>query len=776
MVITQLASTAAEQILDPVAYTRRIGQCFATFTYPTRVVALSRPFDMAAPLGRLDASIAALRRIAAVAPLLSEAIAAWVDDPCAPHPSAVWEGLEAQGRASLTDALGEALRTARATTRRELAVRRWQGVAEALERALWKLPWQDEMHRFYTALGARHLRSATYLLLLWPPPEVSPQAIQATLQQTLRSEVRLLDALPSMIRCPYVEQDGCLVPEEPGAPYLTALTSYDMRGDWSLRTLHPLLDATYDVAIAIDIETLPRHGAQRLAEMAHTTATVTGRDRTMKDARGERVALHADYVLHQLPHQALHNVQVSLLVGGDTPEALETNATTTATKLGASLRLMRLRGAQGELVKFFSAAPARAIDVPHKTRNVLSEGVGCAAGVLTYHRGSTTDGLLWGIDAARRSAVFYHLFQQRQAGHMLILGTTGYGKTVYINTITARAAAVEGYRVIGIDDFDNGPRVARAFAPGARCYNLNLQTPLNLCDIVYGADAEGGWLPNQVGHMVGQIAMMLASPVTRPDGTNGFAPMVFDSITAGLLDAALTELYEPLDPDTPLDAMPLLDELIRILASYDEPEAQQLARMIRMRLYGPHRSHRLTTFGACFNRHTAVRWDFDHDITYYNTAGADPANRALLYMQFMGAALRWMRRRRDRWRPTLLVIDEFGHIAQMEAMATMAATIVKVARKYGIALLVADQNVGTFLDPDRRAGNYIWGNTVGKIFFHMEANEARRVAANLPALAPVHTDFITNAGAGQCVAVFRNTVSMLNNELGPQELRMLANS
>ena len=346
--------------------------------------------------------------------------------------------------------------------------------------------------------------------------------------------------------------------------------------------------------------------------------------------------------------------------------------------------------------------------------------------------------------------------------------------TVYINTITARAAAIEGYRVIGIDDFDNGPRVAHAFAPGARCYPLNLQTPLNILDIVYDADAEGGWLPNQVQHAIGQLALLLGTPITHPDGRKSLAPRAFDIIERGLLDAALSDLYTPLDPDQPLDQMPLLGDLLAHLADYDEPEAATLHRQLHARLFGPQRSERLTSVGRCFNQHTAITWDFAHDITYYTTAGADEELRPFFYLQFIGAVLRWMRQRKDRSRPTLLQIDEFGHVTQVEAMARLAATVVKVARKYGIALLVADQNPGTFLDTP--SGQYIWENTVGKVLFHLEATAARRVSKALPALAPVHTAFITSAGVGQCVAVFRDTVYMLTNELGPQELRRLATS
>ena len=42
---------------------------------------------------------------------------------------------------------------------------------------------------------------------------------------------------------------------------------------------------------------------------------------------------------------------------------------------------------------------------------------------------------------------------------------------------------------------------------------------------------------------------------------------------------------------------------------------------------------------------------------------------------------------RDRSRKTMLAIDEFGYVTQVEALARLAAMICKVARKYGIGLI-----------------------------------------------------------------------------------------
>ena len=76
-----------------------------------------------------------------------------------------------------------------------------------------------------------------------------------------------------------------------------------------------------------------------------------------------------------------------------------------------------------------------------------------------------------------------------------------------------------------------------------------------------------------------------------------------------------------------------------------------------------------------------------------------------------GAILRYMRDpNRDRSRKTLLQIDEFGYLTQVEALARLAATICKVARKYGIGLVAIDQNPITFLGSEN--GRYIFENAL----------------------------------------------------------------
>ena len=69
-----------------------------------------------------------------------------------------------------------------------------------------------------------------------------------------------------------------------------------------------------------------------------------------------------------------------------------------------------------------------------KPRTQLSKVVGCAAGMVGFHRPNQTKGVFVGVDRNGRFPIFINLFERNQAAHMIIAGQSGYGKTVLLIT------------------------------------------------------------------------------------------------------------------------------------------------------------------------------------------------------------------------------------------------------------------------------------------------------------------------------------------------------
>ncbi len=781
MIICALDSFPIEQIVDLPSLEERLGGWCAGLTYPVRLLAISSSFGMRTAIRDLDVQIEPLRAFEQRMVALHDAIWAWIEqDDSAADPWHAALALSETDLARLQTLLGRhdpiPWRLPAEQWDRAAAIDAWQRVDAALERALWKRPWMQETVRFYHELETRHLRSATYLLLAWPPPTISAASVVATLRHATNRPVTVLDHLPAMLPCAYRERVNRLDPEHPGAPVWTVLQSYDMRGTWDATTLHTLLDVPFNVSLAIDIETLPRNKAMRMLELSFTAARLALGTASVKDARSERVLHDAEGAMHALTRQSLHYVQIAVLISGETDEELETNVADIMGRLPTALKFTRVAGVQGEILKLFSTTPTRALAAPRMTRNVLSNGVGCMIGVLGYHRASGTQGLLWGLDAVRRAALFYDLFANNQAAHSVILGKTGYGKTYFMNVMTLRAAALTGYRIIGMDAFRNGYRIASAVGAGAVCHPIGAQSVVNILDVVFDEHTEGGWIANQVQHVIGQLALLLGTPTRSAAGKEQYTPRLFTNPERGVLDRALSAIYTMLDPAAPLAEMPILTDLIAVLDDMAAQEAQALSYELCMTLFGDTRTGaRPTATGQSFIGTTTVDWEFGQDVNYYDLSEVSEIYRPFYYAQLIGAIYRFMRDpRRDVRRKTLVLIDEFGYASQVEAVAQLAATICKVARKYGIGLMVIDQNPITFLDS--ASGRAILENAVAKIMFHLDDLPARQMGEALSDLTDPHVDFLSHAQVGECVAVFGNDVYVMHIESSPREQRVLIGS
>jgi type IV secretory pathway VirB4 component len=525
----------------------------------------------------------------------------------------------------------------------------------------------------------------------------------------------------------------------------------------------------------MDIATVPRNSAARAAEMAYNTARLAMSGR-QKDVQAERKYVDAELVMHALTQQSLHDVHLAILVSGETEQDLRNHASDIQTQMGMALKLTTLHGVQGELLKLWSTTRKREIHAPLTTRNMLSNGIGCLAGVLGYHRVSRTDGPLWGIDGVRRAPIFFDMFSGNAAGHMLILGKTGFGKTWFLNQLTMRGAAIMGWKVIGVDAFRNGERIETAAGAGARCNWIGTESAINIFDIVVDP-GDPGWVNNQAAVVLNQLSLLLGKPGRSPEGKEQLIPRDFSVQERGFLSRAILSLYEQVTPDALLTAMPILSDLIAKLETFREDGAKLLAKDIRIFCFGTEDESetRLTAEGVMFNRHSTVDWSFGKDINYYDFSKVPDLYRPFYYAMAIGAINRYMRDpRRDVKRRTLLMIDEFGYVTQVQAVAQMAADICKVARKYGIALVVLDQNPTTFLNS--APGIAIWENTRVKMMFHLDDRPARLVGENISDLTPPHVEFLSRAGKGECVVVIDNDVFVMVVETNLRETRAFQGS
>jgi hypothetical protein len=784
MLTYKLNSFPIEQVDDLESLEWRLGQFFAPRTFPMRFVATSRRFLMDAPIRALQRDQQDLRRLARAAGPLIAAIDAYLaggDD----DPRAVIAGLDDEGRALLDGIFAVApplhallfgAPAGAAVTQYLPEDAGWTEIARALSLILWSLPWRSDLIEYYGKLQERHLRTTDHYLLAWPPAEVQASALQAQLKHAFGRDVELIDSMPPVIGCPYETRDTLLEPTEPGHPYLAVLHSYEIRGEWDAATLHPLLDVGFEVSVVVDVQTLPRNAARRKMELAYNAARLVARDNQVIDTRAEQVFADSQRVLHESTQQGFHLVTIAVLVSGATRAALEQHVDEITDRLGSTLRLTRAAGAQDQLIKLWSPVPTKRIDAPLKPWNMLSHGVGCCAGLIAYHGATRTDGILWGIDMIRRAPLFFDLSKGKQAAHCSIVGMTGYGKTWFINTVTLRAA-LAGWKVIALDIAENCLRIERAAGVACRSNLMGVHQGLNILDVVYppNPEGDGDWRALQVEHVIDQLAMLLGDATTTPEGELVMLPRRFSVPEQGILSQVLSTIYAEVDPQAPLDEMPLLRDLIAGLNAFRDSQyphlktQYELAEMLHLFLAGSR--------GDTFNRHTTVDWDFGSPINYFDfKENRVPKNLRGFFMgQVIGAIYRYMLDpRRDRTQPTLLIVDEAGIVGQIQSVSRMLAELAKRARKDMVAVMPADQNPSLYR-------NNPWFKIVFElspmqVMFRLKEGPAQEMAEMVHELTPEHVDFLTQADKGEVVMVVRNDVYVARIETTPRESAAFAGS
>lgn len=792
MLILELDSFPIEQEPNLDTVESRLGQWFTDHPFPCRIIAYSHRFSMQAATDAITLRQRTMAPIVALATALLPSLRALLaGDPTQSHPADVVNGLSDPVYDALAGICAESL--PRILDAPEAAsATEWLALGEVLEALTWTHPALADLRHFYAVLAERHLRAATYLMITWEPPTAHTQEIIDSLAYAIGRPVHRRDALRAMLPGPVQadERNARLIPVDPGHPWLAVMRSYAMPAPIDATLLHQVLNGDRDVTLAIDIQPVPHGRAQSLVEMQLNAALLALRTSNAIDPQTAQRAADAERTMAELPTSALHQVQVAVLVTGTDADDLARQTAATRDRLGMALRVEAVAGSQAELLRLFSTTPSTQIDAAWSRSDMLSKGVGCLLGVVGFHRSPATDGWLFGIDGFRQSPVFFEPFAGGRAGHMAYLGVTGFGKTFALNVMTIRAAVLAGHRVIWIDADRNCARLERAIGAGATRHILSPGRTINPLDLVFGVADGPEWLALQITHVIAQLAMIMGTLGIDEHNERALLPRVFTKGEEGYLQRALMMVYAEVGPDAPLTAMPILADAITALEAIDAEEhlhsdgttgrreARELAETLRKMIYGSRwRTDTQTTLGQSFNGSTTVDWAITDDVVCFDLTEIRQAEELLplYYAQVIGAVYRYMRDpHRDTRRKTLLVIDEFGLAARIKTIADLGMTISQVARKYGLALVTADQLPNLYLDTPH--GKKILGNTRVKVIFHLKEPEARRIATAIPQLTEAHIRFITQPDKGRCVVVYDDIAVPVIVEPTPRELELFKHS
>jgi hypothetical protein len=619
---------------------------------------------------------------------------------------------------------------------------RAEGVVEETRTAMimaredWRARALSAYGRFMERLTREAaMYQASHELLVWASSDVEAHATVSSMASWMGVGATPGEMTP-LIDGEYEIGLDHLRPIDPRQPHVVLMISHEFTGEWSWsEPLVTLLRQTFPISIALDVERnlAPNDALKELVKYENVLLDVLSNNKTGRDPKAEG-ALH-DVRLAMARANAgysLHFTTVVVAVKGTTLDEARRNAEAVRTLTAARVSLVVLVGGQGELLRFFTPTRRKAIKLPEISHNVTSDGMAVLSGMLGFRRRSDTRGIFWGIGSSGGQdtyPIWWNGFgddpNKPAAYHGLFLGKSGYGKTVAINALLYRNA-MYGVQVVLMEPQGHSRRLADLVGREGATYNpLSLRTmQINPLDPISSNLAE------QKAYQIMLCRLMLKQidPERR-----------MSMREAGLLDAALSEVYDGLDDPlgTPAVHVPRLEQLCHHLGRLG---ATDLAHDLELNYVGG-------SLGTVFNRPTNLDVGLGADVVTYDFKDIDATYRTLIYTLVLGRIQRVVRTT-GRARRRVIAIDEFGWLAQEPILAETVAMWIKTFRTFGCGVWVAEQDLvrlsGGMASGDPSAGasgqalsgHSIIGNSSFQLFFHHEASAAAVVADVFPNVAP----------------------------------------
>jgi len=209
-----------------------------------------------------------------------------------------------------------------------------------------------------------------------------------------------------------------------------------------------------------------------------------------------------------------------------------------------------------------------------------------------------------------------------------------------------------------------------------------------------------------------------------------------------VVDRALLNLYHRqqvrIDRFRP-EEMPRLEDLAEALKEEAPSLVQDLERFVNGSLK------------EVFNAHTTLSLDLDrrYPIVTFDLSDLEGEFQPTFIFALLSSIERVIRQRRGEQQPTNIVIDEFGILSEIPALAQAAGLLAKRVRAWKVGIQCLDQNWSTF---DTPAGRRILENALVKVVMRVDETAAPAIVENL-GLTGHHAEVILSAGVGEGILV-----------------------
>ncbi len=595
-------------------------------------------------------------------------------------------------------------------------------------------------------IQAAYLKDTDYYLVLFADRKGSPESLANLLAAGLHLPVapatRPAGAHPVST---YREAAAHIRPVRQGQPYLAFLYSYDLRGQLSFGTVASFLSLACPLSLAVDVRTVHPNKAVRTLQMAHNKlkADLLGRNgNEAPDPEKEQGFLDVQAALHAVQHerQGLHQVVIAVAVEGRSRDELERNVEMVTSH----------RRPQPGLPPPGLDAPARG-DGPVQPRAVPprrspARPATCCRPAwpllspFGYEVPKNTAGPFVAVNRATGSPLWLDKFAL-PAYNEVVLGRTGSGKT-FMAGLRAYRERMFGVQTVFVDPQGNFRKVTEAVGGKYNLLRLGEGTALNILDVVHDHAAA------QVSHVVVLLEALLGRELTIGE--------------KAVVDRALLELYHRrgvrIDRFRP-EEMPRLEDLAVALKGEAPTLVKDLERFVSGSLAG------------VFNAHTTLSLDLDrrYPIVTFDLSDLEGEFQPAFIFALLSSVERVIRQRRGEQQPTNVVVDEFGVLSEIPALARAAGLLAKRVRAWKVGIQCLDQNWSTF---DTPAGRRILENALVKVVMRVDETAAPAIVENL-GLTGHHAEVILSAGVGEGVLIVESKPYHVFFQASPVEVEML---
>ena len=399
-------------------------------------------------------------------------------------------------------------------------------------------------------------------------------------------------------------------------------------------------------------------------------------------------------------------------------------------------------------------------------RNVLASDLGSAYPFVSFEV-ADPGGIMWGVNESNNSLVFvdsYDTHQYKNA-NMVILGTSGAGKTFTLGCIALRLRAQKTQVIIIAPE--KGFEFKRACkAIGGQYIKLAPGSPqtINIMEIRKSDDSSANIIDGETGSKDSILAKKIQSLHTfmaliLPDITNEEKQLVDEALVKTYQKFTITHRNRSLiDPKTgKYKKMPVLGDLRETFLGMGD-EAKRLANALKRYVSGSVKS---------FNSQTNVNLD-----NMFVVIDVSELTDELLPVG-MYTALEFSndKAKEDRTQKKAIIVDEAWKLQQAE---NYIVKIFKTIRGYGGAAIAATQDIHDFF-ANGSFGKSVLTNSKTKILMGMEADEVAEVAQILD-LTEQEEYKLTRFKTGQALIAANSNHIIVNIKASQYEHDLLTTS